>query len=252
MGEFPSRRASPGSARSCWRRCGAPPSPSRPRTSTPASAVRWAWPPCTGPSRGWLIRAGSTCSGVNQARRCSASAIPCTITIWYAAAAGGPSRSTPAESSCGRRGSRSAMDSPSPTTRRMFSGCARPARAVPETATPAPELARASGRASGRLGLGVVAAAGRGPGGGARLAAALLERLAETLELQVTVVLGRDVELLGRAVGMTDGQLVRLARGNLAPVDVRDVHGDRLGAQADSFHAHQRICYPHPADLSRR
>src|SRR5215217_1795686 len=94
--------------------------------------------------QGLVDAAGSTCSGVNQARRCSASAIPCTITIWFAAAAGGSWRSTPAGSSCGRPGSRTATDSPSPSTRRMFSGSARPARAAPETATPAPELARAS------------------------------------------------------------------------------------------------------------
>src|SRR5215207_1605612 len=105
-------------------------------------------------------------------------------------------------------------------------------------------MARASsaGKVSGRLGLAVGAGVGaapagrRGPRRGARLAAALLERLAETLELQVTVVLGRDVELLGRAVGVADRELVGLPLGNLGPVDVRDVHGDRLGAHTDSFH----------------
>src|SRR5215212_5379395 len=168
------------------------------------------------------------------ARRCSASAIPCTITIWFATAAAGLSRSTPAGSSCGRPGWRTATDSPSPVTRPTFSGCAPPARAAPETTTPAPELARASrvrvGQADSALELALARELAR-----RRLAPALPERLAEALELEVPVVLGRDVQLLGRAVGVTDGQLVRLALGNLGPVDVRDVHGDRLGAQADSF-----------------
>jgi hypothetical protein len=49
------------------------------------------------------------------------------------------------------------------------------------------------------------------------------------------VVLFGDVELLGRAVGVADRQLIGLASGDLGLVEVRNVHCDRLGAHRDSF-----------------
>ena len=72
------------------------------------------------------------------------------------------------------------------------------------------------------------------PGGGPGLAATLLQRLAHTRQLQGTVVLLGDVELLGCAVRVTDRQLIHLTRGDLGLVDVRNIHRDCLGSHWDS------------------
>ena len=78
---------------------------------------------------------------------------------------------------------------------------------------------------------GVLSAARAGPG----LAATLLQRLAHPGQLQVAVVLLRDIELLGRAVGVPDRQLIGLTRGDLGLVEIRHIHRDRLGPHRNSF-----------------
>jgi hypothetical protein len=70
---------------------------------------------------------------------------------------------------------------------------------------------------------------GSGPG----LTPTLLQRLAHARQLQVAVVLLRDIKLLGRAIRMADRQLIGLASGDLGLVEVRNIHGDRLGSQPD-------------------
>ena len=90
----------------------------------------------------------------------------------------------------------------------------------------------------GRLAVLARAALARGGGrrgGGSGLASTLLQRLALAREVQVAVVLLGDVELLGRAVGVADRQLIGLTAGDLGLVEVRNVHCDRLGAHRDSF-----------------
>src|SRR5919107_3364552 len=72
-------------------------------------------------------------------------------------------------------------------------------------------------------------------GGGPRLAATLLQRLVHVLQLQGTVVLLGDVQLLGCAVRVPDRQLIHLTRGDLRLVDVRDIHRDRLGTHWNSL-----------------
>src|SRR5829696_9589597 len=88
---------------------------------------------------------------------------------------------------------------------------------------------RFAGLAPATLARGAVR--GRGPG----LAATLLQRLAHPGQLQVAVVLLGDIELLGRAIWVADRQLIGLTGRNLGLVEVRNIHGDRLGSHRNSF-----------------
>ena len=89
------------------------------------------------------------------------------------------------------------------------------------------------GRFAGLAGAALARGAVR-PGDGPGLAPTLLQRLANTGQLQVTVVLLGDIELLGRAVRVADRQLVSLTGRDLRLVEVRDIHPDRLGSHRNS------------------
>src|SRR5512132_1886053 len=117
------------------------------------------------------------------------------------------------------------------------------------------------GSGGGRFGVAVgrpaPTSAGAGGAGGsfggtaARLAAALFRHLAEAFELEALIVLCRDIELLGRSVGVADGELVDLPGGNLTLIHVRNVHGDGLGAHLTPFTAFRRDPEPQSRNCAK-
>ena len=247
---------SPGSGGPCW--SAAP----RPRARLGQASPR--------PPRPWrragdsvyralqgLVDSGRLTSSARERRGAVPPAIPCTITIWLPAMRSGRRdrhlRGGPVGVPVAHRHGFTITGHQAD----VFGVCAACHGRAPETTTPAPQRGRRD-RRSGRSALLLARALARRRGPPARvaetgLAAALLERLAEALELQVTVVLGRDVGAAGstrRGDGWTAG---RLRLGNLglsmSETYMVIVLVPMCGLLSRPISA---FWYPHRADFSKR